>query len=425
VKEASVTRPSLREYAAVQRERYLAASRAEKGQLLDEVVAVTGLHRKAAIRLLRRVPAARPARPRAGRPRVYGPAVAAAAAVLWQATGHIGPHRLHPFVPELLDRLTRDGELTLPPEIDKLVRHLSPATLGRLLAPARATRPPRALSTTRVGTWLRHDIPIRTFTDWDDAGPGFLEIDLVAHCGTSTKGFYLCTLCTVDIATAWIELEAVWGKGHERVGGAIHRVRQRLPMPLLGLDSDNGSEFINRSLYEYCRNTAVTFTRSRAWKKNDSAHVEQKNGAVVRQLVGYDRFASKAAYAQLARVYRLARLHVNFFQPVQKLVSKHRDGARLHRVFDRAQTPYQRLCTAGVLTTAARAELEALYQSLNPLQLRRDLDAALERLWTLAAPDPLRLSHTEIATPASKSSLRGSQALASVTLTSDLTESGG
>jgi hypothetical protein len=388
----------------------LAATRAEKGALLDEVVAVTGLHRKAAIRLLRRPPRAPTAPSRAGRPRVYGPAVASALEVLWQATGHIGPQRLQPFVPELLDRLTRDGDLSLAPDVDKLVRHISVATLGRLLAPARATRPPRGATTTRLGTWLRHDIPIRTFTEWNDAGPGFLEIDLVAHCGSSTKGFYLCTLCTVDIATAWVELEAIWGKGHERVGGGLHRLRQRLPMLLLGIDSDNGSEFINQSLYDYCHQTHVTFTRSRPWKKNDSAHVEQKNGAVVRQLIGYDRFASKAAYAQLARVYRLARLHVNFFQPVQKLVSKHRDGARVHRVFDRAQTPYQRLCAAGVLTGIRRAELEQLYETLNPLQLRRDLDAALERLWALAAPDPLRLNP---------------RASSSVTLTSELTGSGG
>jgi hypothetical protein len=403
-----VTRPSLREYAALQRERYRSATRAEKGALLNEVVAVTGLHRKAAIRLLRRAPRAPTARSRAGRPRLYGSAVAAAVEVLWQATGHIGPHRLQPFVPELLDRLTRDGELTLPPEIDKLVRHVSPATLGRLLAPARATRPPRGATTTRVGTWLRHEIPIRTFTEWDDAGPGFFEVDLVAHCGTSTQGFSLCTLCAVDIATAWVELEAIWGKRHERVGGGVHRVRQRLPMPLLGLDSDNGSEFINQSLYDYCRQGGITFTRSRAWKKNDSAHVEQKNGAVVRRLVGYDRFASKAAYAQLDRVYRLARLHVNFFQPVQKLVTKHRDGARVQRIYDRAQTPFQRLCASGVLSAATRADLEALYQSLNPLRLCRELDAALDRLWTLAVPDPRRPSHTEIATPSMKSAPEGS-----------------
>ncbi len=160
---------------------------------------------------------------------------------------------------------------------------------------------------------------------------------------------------------------------------------------------------------DYCRRYAITFTRSRAWKKNDSAHVEQKNGAIVRRLIGYDRLASRAAYAQLTRVYQLARLHVNFFQPVEQLVTKSREGARVHRVYDRAQTPYQRLGAAGVLATDKRHELETLYQSLNPLQLRRDLDAALDRLWTLAAPDPLRPQRdTQIATPSLNSSPGGS-----------------
>lgn len=404
-----MTRASLREYAAVQRVRYLQASRSEKQRLLDEVVAVTGIHRKAAIRLLRRAPRPRATPGPGGRPREYGPEVAAAATVLWQAAGRIGAHRLHPFVPELLERLVQCEELTVPVAVDKQLRQASTATLKRLLAPARAQYPPRAATITHPGPLLRHEIPIRTFTEWDDVRPGFLEIDLVAHCGSSTRGFFLCTLCAVDIATAWIELEPVWGKYQDRVGGAVDRVRQRLPLPMLGLDSDNGSEFINRGLLDYCRRHAITFTRSRAWKKNDSAHVEQKNGAVVRRLVGYDRYASKAAYAQLQRVYELARLHVNFFQPVEKLVTKRRDGARSHRVYDRAQTPYQRLCAAGVLSADKHHAVETLYQRLNPLQLRRDLEAALDRLWTLAAADPHRpQGDTDIAAPSLKPSPGGS-----------------
>jgi hypothetical protein len=353
-----VTRASLREYAAVQHARYLQATRAEKQQLLDEVVAVTGIHRKAAIRLLRRPPRSATAGPRGGRPRAYGPEVATAAAVLWQASGRIGAHRLHPFVSELLERLTRFGELALPPTVEKLLRQASRPTLARLLAPARAQYPRRGATITRPGTELRQSIPIRTFTEWDDARPGFCEVDLVAHCGSSTTGFYLCTLCAVDVATTWVELEAVWGKSQQRVGGAIHHVWERLPVPLVGLDSDNGSEFINHGLYDWCQRHAVTFTRSRPWKKND----------------------------------RAARLHVNFFQPVERLVMKTRTGARAHRVYDRARTPYQRLCAAGVLSPTKRDALERLYQSLNPLRLRRDLEAALERLWPLAAPDPHRES---------------------------------
>jgi hypothetical protein len=422
----TVTRASLREYAAKQRERYLGATRAEKHRLLDEVVAVTGIHRKAAIRLLRRAPRPRGRPGPGGRPRAYGPAVAAAAEVLWQASGRIGAHRLQPFVPELLDRLLRCGELTLAPLVDKLVRQASRPTLARLLGPARARYPLRGATTTRPGTVLRHEIPIRTFTEWTDARPGFLEVDLVAHCGASTAGFYLCTLCAVDIATAWVELEPVWGKGQDRVGGAVDHVRTRLPMSLLGLDSDNGSEFINRSLRDYCRRHAITFTRSRPWKKNDSAHVEQKNGAVVRQLIGYDRFASRAAFGSLTRVYRLARLRVNFFQPVEKLVTKTRHGARVHRRYDRAQTPYQRLCAAGVLAPETRRDLEALYQSLNPLQLRRALERELARLWTLVAPDPRRPGgNTEIATPLLPSPPGGAETMAPVTLSFELTRTGG
>jgi hypothetical protein len=201
----------------------------------------------------------------------------------------------------------------------------------------------------------------------------------------------------------------VWGKNQSRVGSAVHRVRERLPVPLVGLDSDNGSEFINHHLRAWCERHHITFTRSRAWKKNDSAHVEQKNGAIVRHLIGYDRFVSQAAFAQLPRVYELARWHINFFQPVEKLVTKTRHGARVQRRYDRAQTPYQRLCAAGVLSPEKRAELDLFYQSLNPLRLRRELETALTGLWALAAPDPHRaLGETMATTPSLKSSPGGS-----------------
>jgi hypothetical protein len=393
---------------------------------VDELVTVTGMHRKAAIRLRRGAPRPPTGPSRAGRPRRYGPDVAAAAEVLWQASGRIGAHRRHPFVGELLERLIRCGELTVAPAVEQLVRQASRPTLARLLAPARAQFPPRGFTTTQPGTWLKHAIPIRTCTEWADARPGFCEVDRVAQCGTSTQGCDLCTLPAVDIATTWVELEAGWGKGQQRVGSAVHYVRQRLPGPLVGLDRDNGSEFINHRLYTWCQREGITCPRSRAYQTNDGAHVDPKNGAVVRQLVGYDRFAARAAYAQRARVYQLARRHVNFFQPVEKLVTKTRNGARVHRVYDRAQTPYQRLGAAGVLTTAKHNELEALYQRLNPLQLRRDLEAALERLWTLAAPDPHRpQGSTAPAPPAPKSSPGASQTLASVTLNYELTRTGG
>ena len=383
-----MTRASVREYLATQRQRYRTLPRGARSQLLHEIVAVTGYHRKAVLRCLRELPRRRTGQKPVGRPRRYGLDVAQAAQVLWEAAGQIGAKRLQPFVPDLLARLTACRELTLSPSTTALLHQVSTATLERVLAPARRTQPRRGLSTTQPGAWLKQQIPIRTFAEWDDAQPGFLEVDLVAHCGHDGGGFFLHTLCAVDIATGWVELQPVWGKGHKRVKAALHEIRGRLPVALRGLDSDNGSEFINRPLYYYCLYEGITFTRSRPYRKNDSAHVEQKNGAIVRALIGYDRYASRAAYAQLARIYRLLRLHTNFFQPVQRLIAKTRHGARVRRLHDRAQTPFQRLCTAGALAPARQRELQALYETLNPLRLRRDIDAALATLWRLASRDP-------------------------------------
>jgi hypothetical protein len=242
----------------------------------------------------------------------------------------------------------------------------------------------RPLSTTKPGSLLKSSIPIRTFADWTDDRAGLLEVDLVAHCGESTEGFYLTTLCAVDVASGWSECIGVWGKGQQRVGGAVHRVRQRLPFPLLGLDSDNGSEFINQHLYNYCRKEGITFTRSRSYKKNDSCYVEQKNWSLVRRLVGYDRYSSRTALERLNFVYAALRHYVNFFQPTMKLVSKTRHGAKVHKVYDTARTPYQRLLESGVLTETKRAELAATYHGLNPVLLLNQLNGHLEQLWKLA-----------------------------------------
>ena len=187
------------------------------------------------------------------------------------------------------------------------------------------------------------------------------RLDLVAHCGDSVDGFYLNTLMAVDVATGWSEFEGVWGKGEQRVGTAVHQVRQQLPFPLLGLDSDNGSEFINHNLASWCRRERITFTRSRPYKKNDNCFVEQKNGAIVRRIIGYDRYSSKQALEVLNRTYYLLRWYINFLQPVMKLVSKTRHGARVHRIYDTAQTPYQRILNSGILSEAKKQELSATY----------------------------------------------------------------
>jgi len=378
-----MTRGSIREYVEAIRGRYLSVSRKEKGKILDEFTNVTSLHRKAAIRLLRRRDQVKVKRKR-GRPRCYGHDVVSALRVVWEATDRLCSKRLHPFLPEILASLNGHGEITITPEVENQLCRISASTIDRLLHPYRRLGGRRPFATTKPGSLLKRSIPIRTFADWEEDSPGFLEIDLVSHCGDSPEGFFLTTLSTVDVASGWSECIGVWGKGQQRVRAAVHRVRQRLPFPLLGLDSDNGGEFINRYLYNYCRDEGITFTRSRPYKKNDSCHVEQKNWSVVRRLVGYDRYDSKAALEALNRVYDLTRLYANFFQPVMKLVHKSRHGAKVHKVYDTAQTPYRRLLSAGILTEVKQQELETLYHHINPALLRRQINQNLERLWGLA-----------------------------------------
>ena len=249
-----MNRESIREYVARQRHRYRRAPRVDKSRILDEVTAVTGYHRKSALRLLsgRR----REARGgRVGRPVVYGPDVAEAARVVHEAAGGIGARRLHPFVGEMVSRLAAFGELEVDPATDALLRRASAATLERLLAAYQVPVRKRSHSLTKPGTLLRNRIAVRTFRDWDDASPGFVEVDTVAHCGPTVEGFHLWTVTAVDVATGWVEMDVVWGKTQERVGAAIRRVHRRLPVPLLGLDSDNGSEFINRGSTPTARRT--------------------------------------------------------------------------------------------------------------------------------------------------------------------------
>ena len=378
-----MTRASIGEYTEAVRERYLRGSKKEKGRILDEFTKVIGCHRKAAIRLLRRVKQAGASK-RRGRPRQYGAAVAGALRVAWEATDRLCSKRLQPFLPELVRVLRQHGEQVLSAGIAAELCRMSPSTIDRLLRPWRRLGGRRPFTTTKPGSLLKNSIPIRTFADWTEDRPGFLEVDLVSHCGGSADGFYLTTLSTVDVASGWSECIGVWGKGQERVGAAIHRVRQQLPFPLLGLDSDNGSEFINQHLYRYCQREGITFTRSRSYKKNDSCHVEQKNWSVVRRLVGYDRYNSRVALETLNRVYDCLRPYVNFFQPTMKLVAKTRHGAKVHKVYDKARTPYQRLLDSSALTDAKQYELAAVYHGLNPVLLLKQINGNLEKLWRLA-----------------------------------------
>ncbi len=359
--------------------RYLQANKPEKGRILDEFVAATGCHRKHAIRRLRQgIPECR--RERRGRKRTYTGDVVGHLARIWKICGHICGKRLQPFLPEMVAVLERHEELVIDAESKALLLQMSAATIDRLLARFRQQKR-RGLSTTKPGTLLKDAIPVRTFADWDDAKPGFVEIDLVAHCGVSTHGQYLQTLTATDITTGWTECLALKHRSQRNVSAAIKLLRERLPFPLLGIDSDNDGVFINETLFRYCEDERVTFTRCRPYKKNDQAHVEQKNWSVVRKTIGYKRYESETALTLMESIYADLRLYVNFFQPVLKLVSKRRNGSKVQKRYDQARTPHQRVVDSPDVTSKDKLRLQVAYLALNPVQLRDRIDANLEQLW--------------------------------------------
>ena len=302
---------------------------------------------------------------------------------IWEIYGHLCSKRLQPFLPEAIHVLERCQEIELAEATKALLLKISSASIDRCLRPVRLqTR--HGLSTTKPGSLLKTLIPVRTFTEWDEEHPGFLEIDLVAHCGNTTAGQFLCTLTCTDLCTGWTEVTGLLHRSQEAVSEALRRMRQRLPFPLLGIDSDNGGEFINDLLYRYCLNEQITFTRSRPYQKNDQAHVEQKNWSVVRHTVGYDRWETEQELARLESIYDDLRLYINFFQPSLKLVAKERIGNKTSKRYDTAKTPYQRVLERQDISLEAKARLAHLYIQLNPAALRRRIDQKIAQLWKIS-----------------------------------------
>ncbi len=376
---------SKHELVTALRERYWAASRAERGQVLDTVVEATGYHRKYALTLLRHgVPKKRPTLRRRGRPAAYPPEVNRALEVAAEATGWICGKRLAPFLSELVPALEREGALQLGEAGREALLRVSAATIDRRLARARHQAKPSGIGTTKPGSLLKRQIPIKTYTPWNEQEPGFCEIDLVAHCGTSTAGSYVNTLDVTDVATGWTECVDIANRDQESVRAALEAVRERLPFPLKGIDSDNGAEFINGHLLRYCTQEQLTFTRCRAYHKDDQAHIEQKNWGVVRQLIGYERYEGAEATAQLNRIYTLLHVYVNGYLPVMKLIGKEREGAKVHKRYDQARTPYRRALEAKVISREHEAAFEAALGVRGPLGLRRRIERELDRLWDLA-----------------------------------------
>jgi len=376
---------SKRELLEAVQPRYLKANKAEKQKILDEFTNATGYHRKHAIRVLKNKVQVQNILRRKTKTykAIYRGEVVQALELIWEIYGRICSKRLQPFLPEAIKVLERCKEIELSKDTKDLLLKISSASIDRCLRPVRI-KSPHGLSTTKPGSLLKSLIPVRTFTEWDEERPGFMEIDLVAHCGNTTEGQYLNTLTCTDISTGWTDVTALLHRSQQAVSEAIQRMRQRLPFPLLGIDSDNGSEFINDLLYRYCLAEKITFTRSRPYKKNDQAHVEQKNWSVVRHTVGYDRWETEQELAILESIHADLRLYINFFQPSLKLIAKQRIGNLTIKRYDTAKTPYQRILECQGIPLEAKAHLMNLYLQLNPAELRRQIDHKTAKLWKLS-----------------------------------------
>jgi hypothetical protein len=376
---------SKHELVEVVRPRYLKASKLEKQKILDELTLATGYHRKHAIRVLKnKVQVQNHLKGKTKTyPTLYRGEVVQVLEQIWEIYGQICSKRLQPFLPEAIKVLERCKEIELSNDTKELLFKISSASIDRCLRPVRI-KTPHGLSTTKPGSLLKNLIPVRTFTEWDQERPGFMEIDLVAHCGNSVQGQFLNTLTCTDISTGWTDVTALPHRSQEAVSEAIHLMRQRLPFPLLGIDSDNGSEFINDLLYRYCLDQQITFTRSRPYRKNDQAHVEQKNWSVVRHIVGYDRWETQQELTLLEGIYCDLRSYINFFQPSFKLIGKERIDNKTIKRYDAAKTPYQRVLEHQDISLNTKARLMNLYVQLNPAELRRQIDQNTAQLWKLS-----------------------------------------
>ena len=389
---------------AVTVQRYRQGSKKVKQQILDEFCETTGYCRGYARYVLRNhgrqvwlggkrtIVGDVGKRQQRLKPRVYDEQVLSELLKLWELLNYVCGKRLVAIMPELIAKLEQFGELRLTASTKEKLLRISAATVDRLLQGERRKQQLRRRSHTKPGTLLKHQIPIRTFAEWDEAQPGFAEIDLVAHDGGLALGDYCQTLDLTDICTGWTETEAVPNKAQVWVFEAIQTIRARLPFPLLGLDSDNGSEFVNKELLRYCQKERLTFTRARPYRKNDNCYVEQKNYSVVRQTVGYQRFDTAAELMVLKQLYATLRLYTNFFQPTMKLKTKERVGSRVKKSYHPPQTPYQRVLACAEVTAADKKKLQRQYRRLNPAALKRELDKQRKELFRLASKKrPLKL----------------------------------
>jgi hypothetical protein len=371
-----------RELTAAISQRYQAADRNGKKLILDEFVKVTGYHRKHAIRVL-----TAQGYTQSGRPvghRIYQEAVKEALIVLWEASDRICGKRLKALLPLLVVAMERHGHLQLQKGVKEQVLTISAATIDRLLRPVRkgasGGRKKKSVQLNRV----RKMVPVRTFADWEGVGPGYMEMDMVVHCGARLVGSFVHSLVLTDVASGWTECLALPVREQSLIVEAITGLRPRLPFPLRGLDTDNDSAFMNDTLWDYCKQQGIVLTRSRAYRKNDQAWVEQKNGAIVRKLIGYGRLEGLNETAALRRLYEISRLYINFFQPSFKLKSKTREGARVHKTYESPETPYRRLLLRDDISSETKQALTRQMEQLDPVLLLKGIREAQETLMALS-----------------------------------------
>jgi hypothetical protein len=364
-------------------ERYRSRTRIDKKRILDEFIEVTGFHRKHAIRALRKLQRQEgDGAERLPRNRVYDEAVTTALTVLWEAADRICGKRLKEAIPTLIDAMERHGHLQLDAAVRQRVLVMSAATMDRLLKPVRESGKQGRRRTT-INTPLRKSIAVRTFNDWNDPPPGYFEMDMVAHCGKSVAGSHVHSLVLTDIASGWTEAAAMVVREQTLVTITVEEIRANLPFPMRGLDVDNDSAFINQTVVDYCKERSLELTRSRAYKKNDQAWIEQKNGAVVRRLVGYGRLEGTMSAVALSRLHEIARLYVNFFQPSFKLKSKTRQGAKVSKKYEKPATPYERLLANDRVTSQCKDRLQQIFTGLDPGHLLNRIREAQQNLTQL------------------------------------------
>lgn len=371
-----------RKYLKLVAPRYVKARRAERSKLLTEMREVTGLHRKSLLRLMHMPSLERAPGRRMFRRRRYGVAVAEVVQVVWESLDYVCAERLTPALLPTARQLAQWEELVLTPEVEAALRTISRATVQRLLQHFQQDTPKLPRRKPQPPNRLLRDVPMERLW-WATSTPGSFEADLVHHCGPVAAGDYIHSLQLVDIATGWSERVAVFGRSQAAMVEAFGRVRARLPFSINHLHPDNGSEFFNDHLIRYFGEeiTGLRLSRSRPYRKNDNRFVEQKNATLVRAYTGYERLDSRRQCAALDNLYDLLWVYNNLFQPVLHLVGKEVVDGKLHRKWDQAQTPYQRLLASGVLSPKQELRLASLYTGTNPRQLRKAIYQAVEQLW--------------------------------------------